>query len=416
MQCRHFWFSVTEEYLNSVGINVYDVCNTYATIKKWAFIKHDKDVYDEYDEFKNSQCKQGIKKPNHYHVYIHFGGQSVDHTLVAKWFKVEPNIIQRIKTTASNCLLYFVHETSEAIARKKYNYSWNEVYSSPGFDVQSEAEVERCIGDFTNFSYREQIEKVHSITDPKARVKAQELLDKCLAHELKFHSQYPERNIRVVFITGGSGTGKTTFARQFVEKANRYDFLPDEVWKKDGVTTKPFKKLTYAVSGSSNDIFQSYAGEDAYILDDMRDTSFQFEDLLKFLDNYVNSPVKVRFANKCFTGLLLIITSSVELKRWYSEIACRKESMRQLYRRICNYIECDKKEIRIYDEIDEFGNPCGDILTIPNNTQDFYKDKPKPVNVGKLMFNMFSEDGFQGKFDKALSTPPSQDNFLKMKK
>ena len=127
MKLKHFWFSVAESYLNEQGISVLNTLFSYKTIKKWAYIYHDKDNYTLKDEILNSAHKAGSHKPNHYHIYVNFGKQSVDHELLASWFKVIPESIKRIETTAANCLLYFVHGTAEAIAEGKYQYQWSEV-------------------------------------------------------------------------------------------------------------------------------------------------------------------------------------------------------------------------------------------------------------------------------------------------
>ena len=76
-------------------------------------------------------------------------------------------------------------------------------------------------------------------------------------------------------------------------------------------------------------------GQKAIILDDLRDSSFEFEDLLKILDNNTSSSVRSRFANKVFNGEIIIITSSVPLNYWYKDLQFnRTETLDQLYRRI----------------------------------------------------------------------------------
>lgn len=396
MNCKHYWFSVTEEYLKSQNVNIYDVLSSYKTIKKWACVLHDRDVYSELDEFKNPEHKAGTKKPNHYHVYVNFIGQSVAHTLVASWFKIDEHSVKRIETTSANCLLYFVHGTQDAILEGKFQYTWSDVKHSSNFNPQIIAEQVQYVGHFERFSYKEQIEKVHAIADTQERVKMQKLLDESLKEELQYRSTFIDRFIQVMFITGDSGTGKTTFARQFVEKLNYFDIVPKQYWRKiPDDKDKPFRHLDYGVSGMSNDVFESYKGEDVYILDDMRDTSFDLPDLLKFLDNHTNSSVKVRFANKCFIGVLLIITSTVPLSKWYSaEQRGGKESLMQLYRRINSYVVVEDKQISFYDKIDSSGRPCGERTIIPNLTKDYYKDKPKSVNIGGIAKDLFVQNGF----------------------
>ena len=395
MKLKHFWFSVTESHLKEQGVSVLNTLFSYKTIKKWAYIYHDKDCYTLKDEMLNSEHKAGTHKPSHYHIYVNFGKQSVDHELLASWFKVIPESIKRIETTAANCLLYFVHGTAEAIAEGKYQYQWSEVYHSSNWSPQVQAETVQYIGNFERFSYREQIEKVHKISDTTERIKAQDMLDKALATELKYRATDIDRYIQVMFITGDSGSGKTTFARQFVEKANYFDLVPREYWRKAPLDKDhPFRHLDYGVSGASNDVFESYKGEDVFILDDMRDDSFLFTDLLKFLDNHTNSSVKVRFANKCFIGCLLIITSTVPLSKWYrGGNSLGRESLKQLYRRINTYVEVDCKEIKFYSDIDDFGEPCGEVRIMPNRTKEYYKNKPERIDLVSVAFDTFGDNG-----------------------
>ena len=201
-----------------------------------------------------------------------------------------------------------------------------------------------------------------------------------------------------MFVTGATGTGKTTFARQFVEKLNYFDIVPKQFWrKKPKENEKMYRPLDYAVSGSSNDVFENYKGEDVFILDDMRDDSFSFTDLLKFLDNHTNSPIKSRFANKVFFGVLIIITSEQPLTKWYRyeddslKKAIDRKTLKQLYRRISNYVVVKKDNIYLYDKIDDYGEPTGEVRVIKNTTNEYYKDKPEPINVSNLICDVFDE-------------------------
>ena len=398
MKLKHYWFSVTEEYIKQNDIKILDVLQSYRTIKKWAYILHDKDNYTKYDELENPEHKAGIHKPNHVHVYCNFGDDSIDHKLFAKWFKINDHSVKKIKTNASNCLLYFVHGTADAIEEGKFQYNWSEVKHSPNWNPELFTEEERFnlgIGNFKEYSYKEQIEKVHQIKDVTLRIKMQKKLDDAFTTELKYRATFIDRFIQVMFVTGESGTGKTTFARQFVEKLNYFDIVPKEYWRKSSKSEdkeKMFRHLDYGVSGSSNDAFENYKGEDVYILDDMRDDSFSFTDLLKFLDNHTNSPVKSRYQNKCFFGVLLIITSKQALSDWYKGDGKDKldsATLKQLYRRISNYVVVKDKYIYLYNELNDKGEPAGKCSIVKNNTMDYYKDKPKAVNVSNLITDAF---------------------------
>ena len=401
MKLKHYWFSITQKYLEENNIDFVNELLTRRTIKKWAYIVHDKDNYTKYDEIENSEHKAGTHKPNHVHIYVNFGDTGINHVDVAKWFKINEHSVKKINSTAANCLLYFVHCTQDAIADGKFMYSWDEVKHSPNWNPElftEEARYDNFIGKFDEYSYKQQIEKIHAIKDLKLRIKLQKQLDDAFLGELKYRSTFIDRFIQVMFITGGTGTGKTTFARQFVEKLNYFDIVPEKYCRKKSVNgEKLYRPLDYAVSGSSNDVFENYKGEDVFILDDMRDDSLSFTDLLKFLDNHTNSPVKSRFSNKCFFGVLIIITSEQPLNKWYryeDELGKKpidRKTLKQLYRRISNYVVVKEDKIFLYDKIDDNGEPTGDCKCIANTTSEYYKDKPKAVNVSNLICNVFEE-------------------------
>ena len=401
MKCKHYWFSITQKYIEENNIDFVNELLARRTIKRWSYIVHDKDNYTKYDEIENPEHKAGTHKPNHVHIYVNFGDTSINSADVARWFNINEHSVKRINSSAANCLLYFVHCTQDAIADGKFMYSWDEVKHSPNWNPElftEEARFDNFIGKFDEFSYKQQIEKIHAIKDLKLRIKLQKQLDDAFLGELKYRSTFIDRFVQVMFVTGATGTGKTTFARQFVEKLNYFDIVPKQFWRKKSVDgEKPYRPLDYAVSGSSNDVFENYKGEDVFILDDMRDDSFTFTDLLKFLDNHTNSPIKSRFSNKCFFGVLIIITSEQPLSKWYrdeDDIARKSldyKTLKQLYRRISNYVEVKKDKIFLYEKIDDYGEPTGACRVITNTTSEYYKDKPAPINVSDLICDVFTE-------------------------
>ena len=134
----------------------------------------------------------------------------------------------------------------------------------------------------------------------------------------------PNRNMKVIFIFGTTGSGKTTYAKMLAEKIG------------DG---------SYYVSSSANDSMQDYAGQETVILDDLRDSVFEFADLLKVLDNYTATSIRSRFYNKTFLGSTIIVTTTQPILEWY---AYNDEDKAQLRRRISNYLIVDKEEICFY--------------------------------------------------------------------
>lgn len=140
--------------------------------------------------------------------------------------------------------------------------------------------------------------------------------------------------MQVFYITGPAGIGKTVSA-----KALATQFF--------GCRFSPY------ISSSSNDPLCDYKGEDSIILDDLRPDTWEFSDLLKFLDNNTLSSVKSRFYNKdIFFCKYLFITSTLD---WYSFVKrCKnqfKEDVNQFKRRITYYVRIDKDWINIHSSI-----------------------------------------------------------------
>lgn len=313
MRKKHCEVVSNQEYIK---VDIQEVLRSKKSIKQWAYILHDKDD----------------TKP-HYHIYLNFGKTSVEFADVANWFGVPENFVSEVKGRKTDMLLYLTHGNDSQT--NKHQYDPKEVIAN--FDFEGEIAVSKVLGNFEKFSYAQQLQYVNSMSvseKPKAYATLERLW--------KLHCQclvlHPDRNIEVMFIHGKGGTGKTYYAKKLCEKLG-YD---------------------YCISSSSNDPFQDYLGQTAMILDDLRDKAFEFEDLLKVLDNNTASSVKSRFSNKVFNGKLIIITSTVPLSYWYPDHRCAgDDSLSQLYRRISSYVHVLEDTIRVYDTIDERGRPTG---------------------------------------------------------
>lgn len=313
----------------------------YNTIKKWAYIIHDKDD----------------TRP-HYHICLHFGGASVDIAQVAKWFSLGykdeqgnehdgTQFINKIKGRWTDVLLYLTHGNESQ--KNKYQYSTSEVTAN--FDFETEIESAKILGDFEHYSYAQQLQYVNSLPTAE-KVKAFSQLRKLWELQCQVLTLNTDRSIQVMFIDGKGGAGKTYYAKKLLTNLG-YDFC---------------------VSSASNDPFQDYLGQKGIILDDLRDYAFAFEDLLKTLDNNTSSSVKSRFANKVFNGEMIVITSKVPLVYWYkgkdnhgNYYDLEADDLVQLYRRITCYVSVTEKEIRVYnDGVDELGKPKGKASVFKN--------------------------------------------------
>ena len=329
-------------------VDLQETLMNYKTIKEWAYILHDKDD----------------TRP-HYHIYVNFGGQGCDSALLAKWFEIPENLIEKVKGRKTDMLLYLTHGNDSQ--RHKYQYNPADVVSNFAFDI--EIEKSRILGDFKKYSYAQQLAYVNSLpVGDKAKSFSQ--LKKLWELECQSKTLETDRNITVVFVCGPAGKGKTYYSKKMLTSMG----------------------LDFCISSSSNDPFQDYLGQKAIILDDLRDSSFELADLLKILDNNTSSSVKSRFANKVFNGEIIVITSSVPLCYWYARHKYNSnDTLDQLYRRISNYVVVTESEVTVYNRIDNFGKPVGRGYVYKNELVNLKKELSKEKVDIKSTFDQFCE-------------------------
>ena len=345
MNVRHMEIVCDQDKL---PVDIQETCMKYKTIKQWAYILHDKDD----------------TRP-HYHIYLNFGKSSCDSKIVAEWFGIPENFIERVKGRKTDVLLYMTHGNDSQ--KNKHQYEPDEVHAN--FDFQVEIEQAKILGDFENYSYAQMLKYVDSLPVSE-KATAFTRLEKLWKLHCTTLTLNTDRKIEVVFITGKGGTGKTYYAKKLLNSLN-YD---------------------YCVSSSSNDPFQDYLGQKAIILDDLRDKSFELADLLKILDNNTSSSVKSRFANRVFKGEMIVITSSVPINFWYPEFKYGKfDTLNQLYRRVTCYVEMKADTITVYNGLDDKGKPYGTGQVFRNELADKEREKAPRKDFGTV-FGRFCEN------------------------
>ncbi len=335
MQLKQYEIVQNQDLLT---VDIQETCMKYKTIKKFAYILHDKDD----------------TRP-HYHIYVNFGNNGVSHELVASWFNVPPNFVNKIKGRSTDMLAYLTHSNDSQ--KHKHQYDPSEVVAN--FDFETEVKNSKIIGNFKEYSFAQMLKYIDTLPVSE-KCKAHSQLERLWRIECSMLTFNPDRNVDVVFIYGKAGTGKTYYAKKLLTSLD-YDFC---------------------VSSSSNDPFQDYLGQRAIILDDIRDTAFELSDLLKILDNNTSSSVRSRFANKVFNGNMIVLTSPVPLCFWYREYRWNKDdTLDQLFRRINVYVEVTEKEILVYDGLDSNGKPKGIAKRYYNEVFDLKKTAPKKRNI-----------------------------------
>lgn len=263
----------------------------------------------------------------HWHIVLRFANPTPFENIKSKFPYGDIENAKNIKS----CVQYLIHLNDKS----KVQYKWEDIVTNckdmTPFKVQSNAQ-----GEITLQRIMEQIDKGEireynqfEFIPLEIWAKYKTRIENALTYYKERVYMDKDRQINVVFMSGETGVGKTSFAKQYCTQA----------------------KKSFCVSSSSNDPMQDYKGEDVLILDDLRDSDFKFTDLLKILDNHTKTTMKARYHNKAFIGDTIIITSYRPLNDWYFDVP--KESKEQLYRRIQTQYKFYHEYIEIFEYSEE---------------------------------------------------------------
>lgn len=107
----------------------------HKSIKRYAYILHDKDVYSEKDEEDDSRHKAGTLKPPHFHIVIQCVQTELD--TIARWFCIASNYVEIPAGKGAgkflDCVMYLTHEDYKQIELGKYRYPDEEVKANFDF-------------------------------------------------------------------------------------------------------------------------------------------------------------------------------------------------------------------------------------------------------------------------------------------
>lgn len=293
-------------------------------IKKYAIIIHDKDLLES-----------GELKKKHFHCVLTFSNATTSQ-VVANIMNVEEQYINKIRTTTKSAMLYLVHRNNP----EKYQYNASEVVAN--FDYIEY--IDGCEPKQQREEIAKQIEvgkikpyNLHDFITIDEYSKNKVYYDRCFEYRQN-KIKRNDRNMECVFISGSSGTGKTTFAKMFASQ-------------------KGYR--AYISSGGKNPL-DNYKGEECIILDDLRDSTYKMSDFLKLTDNNTDSLVGCRFYNKSIAECRLLIVTSVKPieEFYYNATLEEKEPQQQLFRRFSTYIRMTDYDMTIY----EYRNELKDYL------------------------------------------------------
>ena len=320
---------------------VKQLCTEWTVIKDYAYILHDKDTKED-----------GTPKEWHIHLMLRFNDTVPTKAILSKLEGVcEVQQLQKMHSWNS-AIAYLTHANDLT----KHQYDENEVISNFEWQVdRDKALASKGRLDTIIKGIDEGVIREHNYTDHISMTeytKYKRQIDNAFKYRLD-KLEGANRMMECVYITGASGTGKTTFAKHICEQ----------------------REFSYFVSSGSNDPFDNYKGQNAIILDDMRPDTTNLSDLLKLLDNNTASSVKSRYRNKVLECDLIIITSTLTMEQFFNGLNnIDKESITQLKRRCAMVLKFtnDEYETHLYNKetrMHEF------VVRLPNPYAHFAVEK-----------------------------------------
>lgn len=302
----------------------------------------------------------------HYHIVIKFRTPMPFDAIKNKF---PFGFIENAKSIKA-CVQYLVHLNDKS----KEQYSWDDVKTNckdmTPYKILSSSQQEVTLHTILESINEGKIREYNQFTEIPIDIwsRHKTRIENALTYYRERVCMDSDREIDVIFMSGDSGIGKTTFAKRYCET----------------------RHLKPCISSSSNDPLQDYKGEPVLILDDLRDDAFKYHDFLKLLDNHTKSTTRSRYHNKAFIGEIIIITSTKPINDWYFNKT--PEDKHQLRRRVRNWLKFDGERIYAfeYDDRTQRYEPKG---SAPNPiVMEAKKRKEMILNVFDAMKVEFTPD------------------------
>ena len=240
---------------------------SHRTVKRWAYICHDKDVYSALDEEQNPDHKAGEIKPRHWHVVLECGS-NVEIGVVARWLGVAENFVETAKGAGAflDCVQYLTHEQEKQQLLGKRLYADSEVKSNFEFRAELDKRAENRAKYNRDLNLKERIRMevllngmtLRQVIDKYPYEYQQDFayLERCRIRYISKIAQMPKRRINY-YVEGSGGIGKGLISRALARALiDRDNLLKDD-------------EIFFEV-GADRTSFEGYDGQPVLIWNDCR--------------------------------------------------------------------------------------------------------------------------------------------------
>lgn len=381
-KCKNMMYVQKIDHLPAGDLKaLQDIIEQKIKPQKYAMILHDKET-----------DAQGQPNTPDVHVMMTFSSSRYL-SAIAKLLGDKPQYIKVWSRNEGNGYAYLAHRTKQAQIQGKYQYDPSTVIANfdyPAYllslqtkSVQKTRQQDMAAKDLIDAMYagilsRDEVES--RLTGSQLGYYKRQLdivWNKVLqtrAADWRRKMQEQGKQVTVIWIYGAAGTGKTSLARHYAAQSGQ----------------------PYYMSGSSRDIFQSYAGEHTIILDELRPRNLEYQDLLRILDPFgliEGTMAPSRYSDKALAADTIIITSPFSPLEFYwaqfSDTCNQIDSFAQLDRRISLTVQMQQASIDLvtYDE------HTGSYITVNTRPNPYSQQaRPAPQDGAEKLFEKMMDD------------------------
>ena len=258
-------FSETGEFLLTED-RIKVALMSHRTIKRWAYICRDKDVYSAEDEAQNPEHKAGQIKSRYWHIVLESPTNALEMSVIAKWFGVAEECVETVKGAGAflKCVQELTYEVKAQSQLGKRKYEDSEVRANFDFRAELDKRTKSRAKNGRNSNERDSVS--HSVLNEGLQTKKLSRenslacqKDALLRDEVRYEynanrAEMPKTRINY-YVCGHSVVGKN-----LISKAIARSLYPD---------LKDDNDIFFEV-GENGVSFDGYAGQPVIIWNDRR--------------------------------------------------------------------------------------------------------------------------------------------------